>query len=362
MERKAMRRKNILCSGGRSFFAIFIAAISTPAMAAHAQAPSGGVSVAVKMMDAVDSNIDPAGKQYRATVAKAVDAGNGVMIPQGAIAAVTLASNGSARTARLASLTINGQVVTVTTGSGSVIAEQSAAGRAASAMSSLGGALGHHVNAPAGISAVATGQRIVLPPGTTLNFVLSQPLASSPATPAAGASLAGHPATASAAPASAPSSGPAGAAAPGQHWWMCRYSDLKDPSKPALGSFMYYALIPTSGDASKMNGHFNGYVQQNYKVTNSESTGSGFCRRFSDDAATRANSMDMMLKQWASSHFEAVNVKWTDTPAENAAVDAKLAAGKPAPSAALESGAGSKECAYHATCTPPPAAPKPPGR
>jgi hypothetical protein len=357
-----MRRKNILCSRGRFFFAIIIAALSTQAMAAHAQAPSSGVSVAVKMMDAVDSNIDPAGKQYRATVAKAVNAGNGVMIPQGAIAAVTLTSSGSARTARLASLTINGQVVTVTTGSGSVIAQQSAAGRAASAMSSLGGALGHHVNAPAGISAVATGQRIVLPPGTTLSFVLSQPLASSPATSAGASSVAGHSTTASAAPASAPSSGPAGATAPGQHWWMCRYSDLKDPSKPALGSFMYYALIPTSGDASKMNGHFNGYVQQNYKVTNSESTGSGFCRRFPDDAAGRANSMDMMLKQWASSHFEAVNVKWTDTPAENAAIDAKLAAGKPAPSAALESGAGSKECAYHVTCTPPPGAPKPPGR
>lgn len=153
------------------------------------------------------------------------------------------------------------------------------------------------------------------------------------------------------------------AAAQGQHWWMCRYPDLKDPAKPALGSVMYYALIPTSGDDSKLRAHFNGYVQQNYKVTNNGNSGMGFCQRYSDDAASRANSMDMMLKQWASSNISAINVKWTDTPAEDAAIDAKLAAAKAAPSAAAASGADSKECAYHGTCPPaPPAGSKTPPR
>jgi hypothetical protein len=162
-------------------------------------------------------------------------------------------------------------------------------------------------------------------------------------------------------PAQAPS-GPAAAAAPGQHWWLCRYSDLKDPSKPALGSRMYYALIPSSGDDSKLNEHFNGFVQQNYKVTNNGSSGTGYCRRFSDDAAARANSMDMVQKQWASSKIETVNIKWTDTPAEDAAIDAKLAAAKASPAAGQESGANSKECAYHGTCPPaPPTGSKPPG-
>jgi hypothetical protein len=152
-------------------------------------------------------------------------------------------------------------------------------------------------------------------------------------------------------------------AAQGQHWWMCRYSDLKDPSKPVLGSNMYYALIPVSGDASALRTHFNGFVQQNYKVSNSESTGTGFCQRYSDDAASRTNSMDMMLKQWASSNITAINVKWTDSPAEDAAIDAKLAAAKGSPSAAEASGATSKECAYHGTCPPaPPAGSKTPPR
>lgn len=153
------------------------------------------------------------------------------------------------------------------------------------------------------------------------------------------------------------------AAAQGQHWWMCRYPDPKDPAKPALGSVMYYALVPVSGDGSALNAHFNGYVQQNYKVTNNGNSGMGFCQRFSDDAATRANSMDMMLKQWASSNISAINVKWTDTPAEDAAIDAKLAAAKATPSAAAASGANSKECAYHGTCPPaPPAGSKAPPR
>jgi hypothetical protein len=348
MVTKAMRKKKIL-------FCI-ISAISAAALPAQAQAPSAGVPVAVKMMEAVDSDRDPPGKQYRATVAQAINAGNGVTIPQGAVAAVTLASSGSAKSAHLASIVINGQVVSVTSGSASVSAAQSTAGRAANVASSVGGAFGRHVNAAAGVLAVATGQRVVLPTGTTLNFVLSQPPASSPATSVAQASAAGEPASAS-------PGGTTAAAAPGQHWWLCRYSDPKDRSKPALGSRMYYALIPSSGDNSKMNAHFNGYVQQNYKVTNSESTGMGYCRRFSDDAASRANSMDMVQKQWAASNTEAVNIKWTDSPAEDAAIDAKLAAGKPSQAAGQESGATSKECAYHATCTSPPAAgTKPPRR
>jgi len=133
------------------------------------------------MIDTVDSGNDPAGKQYRASVTKAVDAGNGVTIPQGAVAAVTLAknSNGSGWTTQLVSVTINGQPVAVASGSASVTAGvQSAASSTLSSVGSMLGGLGHHVNAPTGVAAVAMGQRVVLPPGTTLTFVLSQPPAS----------------------------------------------------------------------------------------------------------------------------------------------------------------------------------------
>ncbi|HEY5054563.1 MAG TPA: hypothetical protein VII58_00285 [Acidobacteriaceae bacterium] len=171
-----------------------VSIISTPAL--PAQAPAAGAAVAVRMMEAIDSSKDPAGKQYRASVTKAVDAGNGLMIPQGAVAAVTLAKGGTGWTTQLASVTVNGQSVAVASGPASVTSNlQTAATSAVSAVGSMLGGFGHHVNAPSGVTAVAMGQRVVLPPGITLTFVLSQPPAANAAAPA------GQPLTASASPA-----------------------------------------------------------------------------------------------------------------------------------------------------------------
>jgi hypothetical protein len=289
-------------------FLSILLAIST--RITHAQAPAAGASVTVQTADAIDSSADPAGKQYRATVTKAVDAGNGVTIPQGAIAAVTLVKNASAGwTTQIVSVAINGRQVAVTGASTSLTgATQSAAGNALGSINSVLGGFGQHLNAPASATAMATGQRVVLPPGSTLSFVLSQPPAGSPATPAVAA-------------ASEP------VAAPGQDWWMCRYRDVTNPSNPALGSRMYYALFPTSATVPNgLNAHFNAYVQQNYQMNDHNNSGNGYCRRFSNDAATRANSMDMLLKQFASSNIESIHIDWADTPAQDAAIDAKLAA------------------------------------
>ncbi len=169
---------------------------STACMPAlHAQAPAEGASVVVRMLEPVDSAKDPAGKQYRARINKAVDAGNGVTIPLGAVATVTLAKDGSGYTAHLASVTINGQTVSVASGPASVTSGlQSTANNAMNTVGSMLGGFGHHANAPTGATAVATGQRVVLPPGITLTFVLSQPPAANPAGPA------GQPMTASASP------------------------------------------------------------------------------------------------------------------------------------------------------------------
>lgn len=107
----------------------------------------------------------------------------------------------------------------------------------------------------------------------------------------------------------------AGAAAPGQVWWMCRFQDPKDPAKPALGSRMYYALFPADAGANGPNGitsRFNAYVQQKYPVHADVSGGKGFCVRVSNDAASRENSMNMFLKQWAASNIESINTNWTN--------------------------------------------------
>ncbi len=137
-------------------------------------APSG-ISVPVKMIDPVDSQTDPAGKQYRASVAKAVNAGSGVQIPQGTPATVVLAQGANGWSTQLTSLTVEGQAIAVTSSSASVTsAAQSAAASAANAVGSVFGGFGHHAP-PAAVTAVAVGQRVVLPPGVTLTFVVATP-------------------------------------------------------------------------------------------------------------------------------------------------------------------------------------------
>ncbi len=205
MEMKAMRQMKAPASFVPLLFSLFFLASMASTQALHAQtqtAPAAGTSVVVRMMDAVNSANDPAGKQYRARVNRAVDAGNGVRISAGAPAVVTLAKSGSGYAAQLVSVTINGQPVAVASSSASVT---SAAQNAANAMNSILGGFGHHVNAPSGVTAVAMGQQVVLPPGITLIFVLSQPPALNAAAPAPSAAPTNQPMTASAA--SAPTGG-----------------------------------------------------------------------------------------------------------------------------------------------------------
>ena len=179
-----------------------LASVSTPQVL-HAQpAPAAGPTVGVRMIEAIDSGKDPAGKQYRGSVTKAVDVGNGVTIPQGATAAVTLMNSGSGWTTQLVSVTVNGQPMAVTSGSASVTsAVQTAAGSALGAMNSVLGGFGRHVNAPTGVTAIATGQHVVLPPGITLTFVLTQPPAANLAPPVAPAPPSGQATIASTGPA-----------------------------------------------------------------------------------------------------------------------------------------------------------------
>lgn len=189
-------------------FAMFLITSLSNRQLLHAQtAPAAGTTVAVRMIDSVDSLSDPTGKQYRASVAGPVVAGNGISISQGSAATVTLTRNGSSYTAQLSSITINGQVVAVTSNSATVSATvQNAQARTTSAVNSVLGNFGHHVSAPASVAAAVTGQHVFLPAGTTLTFVLGASSAS-PGGPAASNTIA------SAAPTGNPAQPPAPSAA-----------------------------------------------------------------------------------------------------------------------------------------------------
>ncbi|MGA3034264.1 MAG: hypothetical protein ABSD70_13335 [Terracidiphilus sp.] len=199
-----MRRIKVPAYLGPISLLMFLMTSMSTRQALHAQtAPAAGTTVAVKMIDTVDSASDSAGQQYRASVTRPVAAGNGVTIAQGSAATVTLSRSGSSYTAQLSSVTIDGQKVAVTSNSASVSAvAQNAQAKAANAVNSVLGGFGHHVSAPVSIAAAATGQHVSLPTGTTLTFVLGQPLASSPSGSAAPTTAA--PTTSNGSPAPAP--------------------------------------------------------------------------------------------------------------------------------------------------------------
>ena len=147
-----------------------------PAPAATAQVvPAPGTAVEVRMIDTVDSSRDPAGKQYRATVTQTVNAGS-VTIPQGAAGTVTLARNGATWVAQLSSLMINGQAVAVASRSATVITTTgitTAQNTASTVSNTVGGIFGRKPNVPPPAPPVATGDRVILPPGSRLSFVLT---------------------------------------------------------------------------------------------------------------------------------------------------------------------------------------------
>jgi hypothetical protein len=71
-----MCRSELSASFRPTSIAMFLP-ISMISTQAQAQTPSAGTSVMVRMVEAIDWSKDPAGKQHRASIAKAVDVGDG---------------------------------------------------------------------------------------------------------------------------------------------------------------------------------------------------------------------------------------------------------------------------------------------
>jgi hypothetical protein len=192
-------------------------------------APAAGTRVVVKMVDTVDSASDSAGRQYRALVTEGVDAGKGVMIERDSAATVTLTSSGSGYTAQLSSVTINGQVVTVTSSSATLSGPApNMQAKATGAVTSVLGGLGHHVRAPANVASAAMGQHVFLPTGTTLTFVLGASPASSTGGPAAPTTAA--PATPNGSPAPAPAQSSTSSGGPLTAMEICFSNPPPNPS------------------------------------------------------------------------------------------------------------------------------------
>jgi hypothetical protein len=134
-----------------------------------------GPTIPVKMIDAVDSSLDSAGKQYRAGVIRPINIGNGVMVAQGSPATAVLVKNGSGWSVQLSSLVIKDQVTTVTSNPGTVIrtAVDNKLATAANAANAVLGGFGRKPNTYSPAAVVAMGDRVILPPGISLSFVMN---------------------------------------------------------------------------------------------------------------------------------------------------------------------------------------------
>jgi hypothetical protein len=139
-----------------------------------AAASAAGTTLAVRMMEPIDSAKDGPGHQYRGVVTKAASAGS-VMIPANSLVAVVLAKDQAGWSAHLNSVIVNRQLIPISSGPAKLTSSaQSMATGAMNSVSSTLSNFGFHKNKQASsVEAVATGNRVVLPPGTQLQFVLN---------------------------------------------------------------------------------------------------------------------------------------------------------------------------------------------
>ena len=170
-------------------------------------------TIEVKVPQAIDSDRDASGKEYNAMVTKTVNAG-GVTILQGTPATVSLvkSADGTSSVQLVAiNLPTRGRVAA---SSSSVTLTDSPAQKVARGLGALGARLGSAAQSAAAgaVTPSASGTRVFLTPGSTLQFSFSM---GSAATNAASTSpAAAAPAPAAAGPPAAPSPAPSPAASP----------------------------------------------------------------------------------------------------------------------------------------------------
>jgi len=267
-------------------------------------------TIAVKMIDLVDSTRDPAGKQYRAGLIRPVNIGNGVIIAQGSAATVVLVKNGSDWDVQLSSLVIKGQVTTITSNPGTVIgaAAQTNMANAANAANAVLGSFGRKPNTYSLVAVVAMGERVILTPGISLSFVLN----AIPPSNAASSAASSAPAAPAAKPPSAGQGGPAQAQKQqgGGWWWYCQALQYM------TGVFFYPADIMTRADVdAAIQTAWSNHVRREHPNENIPLTGCTLGG--ADQAATqrlhdhvRASQKDIIGK-------DVIDVDWKYVPGQD---------------------------------------------
>jgi len=265
-----------------------------PAPAPAAQAPPASATIAMRMVDLVNSATDQPGRQYRAVVTQATTAGS-VSIPVNTEAKITLAQSGGTWSAQLNSLSLNGQTVPVTSSSVSATSPiQQVAEKAKSILPGFG--IGKNVSPKAAVAtAIATGDHVFLPVGAVLTFTASVPQPSAQTT----ASSAPAPSPAAAAPAATPvaaanTPSPASAAPvpAGQVSVLCEMTTPTHTYASAIFSGDYK-------DKAKWEVAFPNYIYTNFD----KFPGNGGCMTY-PSAATNERTLQSWRSQPSSKLYE----------------------------------------------------------
>jgi hypothetical protein len=174
------------------------------------------------------------------------------------------------------------------------------------------GGFGHHVKAPSGVTAVAMGQRVVLPPGTTLTFVLSQPPAPNSASP-------GTP-MASAAPAAPPSPVSIHGGVASGYFISCSTSQGGGIESYVTGVFQSpVTRMPNGGflvDQSVLNRFYAYLTQKGYKFK--RPAGNSGCEVKPTEAEAKVAQHQRYLSGGCSNCGKVVETEWKDGSGEAA--------------------------------------------
>ncbi|HEX8713690.1 MAG TPA: hypothetical protein VF730_17575, partial [Terracidiphilus sp.] len=283
-------------------------------------------SITLRLVDAVNSSTDPAGKHYRAVVTQAANAGS-VQIPVNTLGAVTLVQQSPGHfSAQLVSLRLSGQDVPVTS---TAVSASSMTQQVAKKLGGFLSSIGKQATGGQASTAVNTvGNHVAIPPGTSLTFTTT---VHQPAAPAASAAPPAQQAMAASAPiqnAGQPSgeAGPDGQVIGGStSGVMTAYSCDVEVIPPGKHRQTTYVTAPfTSTQPQRwITFWFSQHIHQTYNIPAYVQNFNVDCRTFGNKTpAQQQAAVNADINRWRERNDDVVQLHWvpTQTPTPGVSV------------------------------------------
>jgi hypothetical protein len=259
-----------------------------------------GTAISVKLADSIDSDRDPYGKQYAASIAIPIDVARSHTIAAGSPATVVLLHNNSGWLPQLATVTIDGKKFKVTSSAGMLITSGPKPANAPNLTLATLKELGGPAAIPAG-APLPSGQRVRLPAATELRFILIGTADAAPVIRAASR----HTASTKPAAARAISKPAEEAGVP----YLCRANDTPDRGVPIT----YYIadVFETRDDPAQVEKRWFQYLVTTYPYRFAHSSRSlAHCTRLEADTFAQGDPLDRLQQEWRSENAQVIQTRW----------------------------------------------------